>query len=120
MLPDIYSFITSEENSFNTDEVQIFDNYSWNFKNHVQMSLSLKHGVFVTGANNYLRPFKKVISPILNLRYRAEDIELKDVFLYVENKNGRALSFLIKKYHDDVFVKENDLDSFFDEAGVEN
>ncbi|KKR45476.1 MAG: hypothetical protein UT82_C0028G0008 [Parcubacteria group bacterium GW2011_GWB1_40_14] len=118
--PSIYDYITGEEANFSADEIQVYDNYSWNLQNYVQMSLQLKHGVFTTGANNYLRPFKKVIEPILNLRYRAEDIELKDVVLYVENDNGRVLSFLIKKYHDEVYVKEHDLDSFFDEAGEEN
>lgn len=118
--PSIFEYITAEENRFAADEIRVFDNWPWNFRNHVQMSLSLKHGMFMRGENNWMRPFKKVIQPILRRRYAAEDIELKDVMLYVEDDDERALSFLIKKYHDEVFVKENDLDSFFDEASEEN
>lgn len=116
----IYSYIKEEESRFNTEEIHVFENWKWNFKNHVQMSLSLKHGKFVQGENNWLRPFKKVIAPILNLRYRAEDIELKNINLYVENDTHQVATFLLKKYHDEVYVKEHDLDSFFDEMGIEN
>lgn len=119
-LATIYQFIESEENRFNTEEIKIFDNWSWNMRNHIQMSLSLKHGIFMTGENNWLRPFKKVIEPILTLRYRAEDIELRNNNLYTENENYRVVSFLINKYHDEVYSKEHDLDTFFDKAGIEN
>ena len=73
----IFSYIKTEESNFDSQEIGVYDNYNWSMKEHVQMSLQLKHGIFTQGSNNYLRPFKKVIEPILNLRYRAEDIEVK-------------------------------------------
>ena len=118
--PSIYSFIQEEESRFDSEEVQVFDNYAWNLKNHVQMSLQLKHGKFTQGENNWLRPFKKVIQPILNLAYTAEDIEVKDITLYVEDENARGLSFLVKKYHDEIYLKEHDLDTFIDELSEED
>lgn len=111
----IYQYITSEENNFEVDEIRIGDNWNWNFRNHVQLIFHLKNGVFYTGSNNWLRAFKNIMEPILNLSYWAEDIELKDVVFYIENATGRVLSFLVKKYHDEVFVKENNLDTLFDE-----
>ena len=60
-----------------------------------------------------------ITKPILNLQHRTEDIDLKDVQIYVDDPDYYHLSFLIKKYHDDVFVKENDLDTFFDELNVQ-
>ena len=84
------------------------------------MSLQLLGGYFTQGENNWLRPFKKVIEPIHNLKHTAQDIEVKDITLYVENENGRALSFLIKKYHDEVYLKEHDLDIFIDELSEED
>lgn len=55
------------------------------------------------------------MEPILNLAYWTEDIEVKDVVFYIESVNGRALSFFVKKYHDEVYVKEHNLDDLFDE-----
>jgi len=115
MNPDIFSYIKSQEANFETEEIQLGDNWFWNFRNHVQMIFHLKNGVFFTGENNWMRAFKNIMLPMLNLAYWTEDIEVKDVVFYIENKTGRALSFLIKKYHDEVYVRENDLDTLFDE-----
>lgn len=115
MTPDIFSYVKSEESRFETDEIQLGDNWNWNFRTHVQMIFHLKNGVFFTGENNWLRAFKNIMLPMLNLAYWTEDIEVKDVTFFIENKRGRALSFLIKKYHDEVYVRENDLDTLFDE-----
>ncbi len=115
MPPSIYDFIKAEENRFESEQVQVGQNWSWNFKNHVQMIFHLKNGVFFTGNNDWMRAFKNIMEPMLNLSYVMEDIELKDVAFYVENDPDKVLSFLIKKYHDEIYVKENDLDTVFDE-----
>ena len=118
---DIFAYITQEENAYKTENVNIFDNYSWNMAYHIQMSVSFKLGKFVVATNDPQTkdPFRNIVLPILRLRYRAEDIDVKDIVLYVENPEKQHLSFLIKKYHDDVFTVENDLDSFFDKAKEE-
>lgn len=113
--PTIYSYIKKEEASFQTDEIQLGDNWNWNFRDHVQLIFHLKNGVFFTGQNNWLRAFKNIMDPLLNLAYWTEDIEVKDVLFFIEEQSGRVLSFLIKKYHDEVYVRENDLDTLFDE-----
>ena len=117
----IYSYIQQEENAYQTSDVEIFDNYSWNMPTHIQMSVSFKHGKFLTASNDpkFKPPFRMVVLPILRLRYRAEDIDVKDSVIYVEDPDKFHLSFLVKKYHDDVFVVENDLDTFFDKAKEE-
>ncbi len=115
MPPSIYEYILGEEKLFESSQIRVGDNWNWNFRNHVQLLFHLKNGVFFTGANDYLRAFKNIMEPMLNLSYWMEDIELKDVVFYIEEKNGRILSFLVKKYHDEVYVKENDLDTLFDE-----
>ena len=115
--PSIFSYIKTEEARFETEEVKIGDNWNWNFRTHVQLIFHLKNGIFFTGSNDYTtitRAFKNIMDPILNLSYWSEDIELKDVVFYIENRTGRILSFLIKKYHDEVYVKEHDLDTMFD------
>ncbi len=115
MIKDIYSYVKAEETNFESDKIRIGDNWDWNFRDHVQLIFHLKNGVFYTGENNFLRAFKQVMRPLLRLSYWTEDIELKDVVFFIEGQNGRVLSFLVKKYHDEVYARENDLDTFIDE-----
>lgn len=115
MPPTIHDYIKAEENAFQTDEVQVGDNWFWNLRKHVQLIFHLKNGIFFTGDNNFLRAFKTVMEPMLNLAYWTEDIEVKDVTFFIEAMNGRVLSFLVKKYHDEVFVRAHDLDTVFDD-----
>lgn len=118
--PSIYSYIKEQESVFDTQEIKVGDNWNWNFKNHVQIIFHLKNGQFYSGENNWLRTFNNIMEPILNLSYWSEDIEVKDIVFYIEQKNGRALSFFIKKYHDEVFVKENNIDTLLDEITEED
>lgn len=114
MPQDIYSYIKTQESLYETDEVQVGDNWFWNMRKHIQLIFHLKNNVFFTGANDFTRAFKGVMEPILNLAYWSEDIEVKDVVFYA-GEGDRALSFLLKKYHDEVYVREHNLDTLFDE-----
>lgn len=113
--PSIYDYVKQQESSFESDEVRVGDNWNWSFRKHVQLIFHLKNGIFFSGENNWLRAFKNIMEPILNLAYWSEDIEVKDVVFYIEEEEGHVLSFLIKKYHDEVFVRENNLDTVFDQ-----
>ncbi len=113
--PNIHDYVKSEENKFETEQIQLGDNWHWSFRDHVQLIFHLKNGVFYTGENNWLRAFKNIMEPILQLAYWTEDIDVKDVIFYTENEADKVLSFLIKKYHDEVYTREHDLDYLFDE-----
>src|SRR3990167_1617218 len=114
---NIFSYITSKETEFNLEH-SIYTNWSWSWRNHIEQSFFYKYGRLLTG-NSDDKPVKNIVRPILNLAYRAEDIDVKDINIYVDDSDKYHLSFLIKKYHDEVFVKENDLDTFFDEVKEE-
>ena len=111
----IHSYIKEKEADYETQEIRVGDNWNFNMRNHIQLIFHLKNGVFFSGHNDFLRSFKNIMEPILNLAYWTEDIEVKDVVFFIESKGGRALSFLIKKYHDEVYTREHDLDEMFDE-----
>ena len=113
----IYEFIAQEEASYELP-TDVVDGWSWGMKKHVQTSIFYKNGRLLTG-NDDNKPVKNIVLPILNLEYRAEDIDVKDIDLYVDDSEKYHLSFLIKKYHDDVFVVENNLDDFIDEEKEE-
>ena len=111
--PDLYSYILGEEKGF---ELPIdLNGWPWSMKQQLTTSFFYKHGRLRDGSLNEKVAYKNIIRPILNLQYRAEDIDVKDIVLYVDDPSQYHLSFLIKKYHDDVFVVENDLDTFIDE-----
>jgi len=115
MNPDIYSYVKEQENEYETQDIQIGENWFWNMRKHIQLLFHLKNGVFYTGENDWLRAFKNIMEPILNLAYWTEDLEVKDVVFYIESQTGKVLSFLVKKYHDEVYTREHDLDKLFDE-----
>jgi hypothetical protein len=113
---DIYGYITSEEANYKRP-IALNDSWNWGMADHIKTSFLYAHSQLLTGKSDF-KPVKNITRPILNLQHRTEDIELKDVQVYVDDPDKYHLSFLVKKYHDDVFVQENDLDTYFDELNV--
>jgi len=109
---DIYAYIVSEEENYKLP-IDLMG-WDWSMFEHVKTAFYYKHGRLKTG-NEDDKPVKNIVRPILNLQYRTEDIDVKDIFLYVDNPEKYHLSFLIKKYHDEVFVREHDLDTLWDD-----
>src|SRR3990167_4667777 len=114
----IAEFIKTEENRYETQPIDVLPNVSWNMRNHIVMSISMKYGWFTKASNDYVtKPFfKKIILPIMRVKYAARDIDVKDILLYVDDPAKDYLSFLVKKFYDDIFVIENNLDEFIDKA----
>lgn len=115
MNTDIYQYVKSKESEFETEKIRVGRNWQWSFKDQTQMIFHLKNGQFFTGDNDYLRAFKNVMLPMLNLAYWVQDIDLKDGAFWVEGTEDRVLSFLVKKYHDEVYAREHDLDELIDD-----
>src|SRR4051812_3173783 len=109
---DIFSYITQQESNYKKP-IKLPGNWPWNMKEHLETSYLYINSQLTTGKDDF-KPVKNIILPILNLEHRTEDIEVKDVAIYVDDPAAYHLSFLVKKYHDDVFVVENDMDTFFD------
>lgn len=109
---DIFDFIIRQETAFKKPIT--LNTKSWNLNDHIVRS-SLYRDSEIVGTKTDFTPINNITRPILNLQYRTEDIDVKDVEIYVNNKAKYHLSFLVKKYHDDVFVVENDLDTYFDQ-----
>ena len=112
----LYKYIEQEETGYRSREIQISENWSWNMNDHLSVSFHFKHGKYL-GISNDLKtkpPFHNMIMPILEFRYAAEDRDVKDIIFETEEPEKQHLSFLIKKYWDDVFTIENNLDDFID------
>lgn len=113
---DIFDYIISQEENYK-QPIPINDTWDWCMYDHVKTSDLYNNSQLLTGKDDF-KPVKNITRPILNLQHRTEDIELKDVQIYIDNPDKYHLSFLVKKYHDDVFVQEYDLDTFFDQLNV--
>lgn len=113
---DVFDYITSMETMYKKP-IPINDSWNWSMADHIKTTTLYTNSQLLTGKNDF-KPVKNITRPILNLQHRTEDIELKDVQIYVDDADKYHLSFLVKKYHDDVFARMYDLDTFFDELNV--
>lgn len=114
----IHSYITQEETNFQTREIQVGENWTWNMREHLSLSFHMKYGKYLNSSNDpkVKQPYKNIIMPLLEFRYSAEDRDVKDIIFETEEPEKQHLSFLIKKYWDDVFTVENNLDDFIDDS----
>lgn len=113
---DIFEFIKQQEAEYRLP-IRLNDSWEWGMQDHIQTSELYNNSQLKTGKDDF-KPVKNITRPILNLQHRTEDIEVKDVQIYVDDSEKYHLSFLVKKYHDDVFVRENNIDEFFDQLNV--
>lgn len=114
----IFSYITEEESKYQTRPLRLGENWDWNMAEHCSLTFHFKHGKYLNVSNDLRTkpPFNNIILPILEFRYAAEDRDVKDIIFETEDPEKQHLSFLIKKYWDDVFTVENNLDDFLDDA----
>ena len=115
---DIFEYITTQEGLYKKT-IQINDVWDWGMREHIEdRSIYKNSNIRGDKKKDTINevPIKNIMRPILNLKYRAEDIDVKDITLYIDDPELYHLSFLVKKYHDDVYVLENDLDTFFDQV----
>jgi len=110
---DIYTLIRSEEENFKLP-IPVVENWEWSAYEHIKLTVLYKNSVYSSGKFGD-KPFKNITRPILNVQYRAEGFDLKDIELYIESEEHYHKSFLVKKYHEDVFAIENNVDEMIDQ-----
>lgn len=110
---NVFDFITSEESAFQTLPITVSEGYEWNFYEHINLSSLYKASKYSRG-NSDEKPFKNIMRPILNLQYRAEGFDVKDIVLFVNDRVNYWKSFLIKKFHEK-WARENGVDTFIDD-----
>src|SRR3990167_317849 len=109
---DAYDLIKTEEGLYTTIPITPIEGWSWNMWEHIRLTTLYKNSIYSSGEGD--RPFKNIIRPILNLAYRAEGFDVKDILLYIDDAHKHFKSFLIRKYHDKL-ARENGIDTFIDE-----
>lgn len=113
---EVYDYIIEQENKYKTEKVPLASNWTdWNMYEHVDRSFTLKNSRFYQGNQDYRRPFNNVILPIANVNYRSEGFDVKDVQIYVDNKDAYHKSFFARKFHT-WWAVENKIDTAIDES----
>ena len=111
----IFDFIKKKEVEYQKP-IELEDGWMWSMKNHLRRSFLYKHSQFEEeNENRELRPFKNITRPILNIQYRTEGFDVKDIELYVDNPDIYYKSFVVKKYHEK-WARENFIDTFIDDV----
>src|SRR5574343_153504 len=113
---DIFTYIKQMESQYRLP-IQINDSWEWSMKDHIKTSQLYANTQLKNGKSEFT-PVKNITRPILNLQHRTEDLEVKDVEIYANDPEYYHLSLLVKKYHDDVFCVENDMDTFLDDLNI--
>lgn len=114
---NIYEFVETEKHDYETGPgVPIAGNWMWRMYDHVQYSLLMKNSQFPVNQTALgERPYKNIILPILNIAYRSEGFDVKDIVLYVDDEDFYHLSLLGRKFHHR-WALENNIDGFIDDV----
>lgn len=115
---DVYDYITTEETNYKTRPVPITDGWDFLMHDHFRKVFMMKNSKFWKGNNDMNRPYKNIVRPILNVAYRSEGFDVKDIVPYVDDDMNDYKSFLVKKFHPR-WARKNDMDTFIDDL-VEN
>ncbi len=110
---DIYSYILTEEANFKKVRVPITNSKDWNMHEHIERCTNVANAWFHTGQNDGLRPYKDIVTPIINVAFRSEGFDVKDIVPFVDDADNFYKSFLVKKYHPQ-WARKNELDTFID------
>jgi len=113
---DVYSYITTEETNFRTARIPLTTSKSWNMLEHIERCTNVSNGWFNKGSNeDGLRPYNDIVTPIIDVAFRSEGFDVKDIVPFVDDKDNYHLSFLIKKYHPR-WARKHKLDTFIDDV----
>lgn len=111
---DVYKYIKTEENNWKTVRVPLTRSKDWSMFEHIERCTNVANGWFHTGKNDGLRPYDDIVTPVVNVAFRSEGFDVKDIVPFVDDVNESYKSFIIKKYHPQ-WARKHELDTFIDD-----
>lgn len=110
-----YDYIRLQESAYQKP-IELEDGWFWSMRDHLRRSFLYKNSQFLdNNEDRYLRPNKNIILAIRNLENRLEGFDVKDIEIYVDDKDEYYQSALVKKYHDK-WAKDNFIDTVIDDC----
>lgn len=110
---DIYSWIKSQENSYNTLPIPVVENYEWHMARHVKLTTLYSNSQYETG-NKEMKPFKNIVLPAINVQHRSVAFMVKEINFFIEDSENYYKAILVRKWHEK-WARENGLANFLDE-----
>lgn len=112
---NVFDYVKAEELDYRTKKITLGENWNWNMSEHINTSFLMKHSKYSKGNNDLgNRPYKNIVRPILNVAYRNEGFDVKDIEPFVDDMDYTHLSLLVRKFHPN-WALENHMDTFIDE-----
>ncbi len=112
---DVFAYITTEKNNWRTARVPMTNSKSWNMFEHIERCTNVANAWFNKGENDGLRPYDDLVTPIVDVAFRSEGFDVKDIIPFVNNADNYYKSFLVKKFHPK-WARDNELDTFIDQG----
>jgi len=112
---NVFDYIKLEETTWATEQVPLTNSKEWNMKEHIERCMNVSNGWFHKGKNDGLRPYNDIVTPIIDVAFRLEGFDVKDIVPFVDDVEENYKSFLIKKFHPQ-WARTNELDTFIDEV----
>lgn len=111
---DKFQWVLNRKEQYRTTPIEPIPGYRWSMYEHIRRSFLYKHSKFWKGLDDGSRYFNNLSRPILNVGYRATNIDVKHIEPFVNDDKNYFKSFFVRKYHPK-WARDNDLDVFLDE-----
>jgi hypothetical protein len=112
---NVYDYILTEESAWKTNRVPLTTSKDWNMHEHIERCTNVSNGWFHRGQNDGLRPYNDVVTPIINVAFRSEGFDVKDIVPFVNDAKESYKSFIVKKRHPQ-WARKYELDTFIDDV----
>jgi len=112
---DIFEYIKTEETNFKTVRVPLTTSKDWNMHEHIERCTNVSNGWYHSGRNDGLRRYDDIVTPIINVSFRSEGFDVKDIVPFVNDISENYKSFIVKKRHPQ-WARKNQLDTFIDDV----
>jgi len=112
---NIYDYIVSEESAYKTIRIPLTNSKDWNMSEHIERCTNVANGWFHSGKNDGLRMYTDIVTPIIDVAFRSEGFDVKDIVPFVNSVQHAYKSFLVKKFHPK-WARKYELDTLIDEV----
>lgn len=111
----VFDYIKTQENLWQTERIPLTTSKSWNMKEHIERCTNVANAWYHQGQNDGLRRYDDIVTPILNVAFRTEGFDVKDIVPFVDDVNENYKSFIVKKRHPQ-WARKHELDTFIDDV----
>jgi len=114
---DIFTYVEREKTNYESGPgVPVAGDWNFVMFKHCERTMLMRNGQFPdTQTELGVKPNKNIILPILEVAHRSQDLNVKDIEVYVDDDGNYHLSLLARKFHNK-WALDNHVDTFIDEV----